>query len=548
MILRLAACLLLGAAVAGCAAEEGTPFDAALAAPLCFGEGTPLFDDWTARAGVGQIHRLPEGLPYYPSNLGGGAVLRDLDGDGALDLFVSSGAGPKALYLNRGDGTFVERAEDASVSFPGDWTNGVSAADYDNDGDQDLYLLNHGKNRLLRSRGDGTFEDVTDMAGVGDAGVGASASWADVDGDGYLDLFVANLAESFDPYGDIVPGRSVLYRNRGDGTFEDVSASLGLPDGSSYLGLMFDADGDGAMDLLATQEFGTTVLANTLLRNPGKSGGSWVDISAEAGVAAPRSVMGAAVLDLEADGSPDVFLTNLWGEDPGREVLLHSEGPGRFADVAAEIGAYAAEARVGSDRPARTVSWGAAAIDVDNDGDDDLYTVYGQMVPARDFTLGGSAYPPARAGQPNALLRNDGGAFTILSGTCAEEAGRGRGVVSGDVDGDGCEDIYVVNQGGPSRLLHNRCSGAGRSFEIILTGTRSNRDAVGARVTITAGGRTQVKYVVSGTSVHSAQPNRIHVGLGGAARAETVSVRWPRGATQVVHDLAAGQVHRLVEP
>lgn len=548
-----------GAAVAlssaACEAEVpschlgGTPFQASSAAALCFGAGEPLFEDATPRAGVGHIHQVPEGYGYYHANVGGGAVLEDLDGDGDLDLYVTNGDGPKAFYRNRGDGTFDECAERAGLSFPEDWTLGVSAADYDNDGDQDIYLLNHGPNRLLRNRGDATFEDVTEAAQVGDPGTGASASWGDVDGDGYLDLFVGNLAEDFHPARGATPTRSRLYRSRGDGTFEDASTSFGpagLPEGSSYAGLLFDLDQDGFSDLLLTEEFGP---GNRLFRGGGRPGApAWEDISEAAGVSLPAAVMGVALLDLEDDGLPDLFLTNLWGEPPGREALLQNLGGGRFADVSAERGAFAMEGVVDPGVATRTVSWAAVTLDIENDADEDLYVVYGQFLPTEDLPLNGSSYPPMRPGQENALLRDDGGAFTLLEGTCAEEAGRGRGAVAGDVNGDGCVDLYVVNQDGAARLLRNRCDDAGRSLELELVGTRSNRDGIGARITVIAGGVTQERFVASGTGVHSSGPKRVHVGLGPATEADEVRVRWPSGAMQMLRSLAAGRRHTVVEP
>lgn len=509
----------------------GVPFDAARAAPLCFGEGTPLFDDVTAQAGSGAIHHIRSNLPYYLRNLGGGVVMEDLDGDGDLDLYVSNGDGAKTLLLNHGDGTFDEAAAHAGADFPDDWTHGVSAADFDDDGDQDLLLLNRGQSRLLRNRGDATFEDVTDQMGLTGLANAAGASWADLDGDGKLDLLIAVLADGFSPLENKIDARaSHLYRN--DGT-RFVEVATPFPAGSSYIAPLVDLDDDGRVDLLLTEEFGELTGGNHLYRNQG--GWSFEDVSAGSPIVWPYAPMGAAVLDLDADGHPDLFMTNLWNAQPGGEVLVRNAGQMSFSVASTD-----AHAITMSLDPARTASWGTVAFDLENDGDDDLYVVYGHLEAADDFDFAPSAYPPLRTGQPNALLRNTGGAFELTGGTCAEEQGRGRGVAAGDLDGDGCLDLYVVNEEGPARQLRNRCDKAGRLLELRLTGTHGNRDAVGAKVQVTAGGRTQVKWVLAGsTSVFSAPPKRLYFGLGNDDSA-TVKIRWPDGVEQTIDGAPVG--------
>jgi hypothetical protein len=347
---------------------------------------------------------------------------------------------------------------------------------------------------------------------------------------------VAVLADTFSPLFDRVDARtSKLYRNAG-GHFVEVPTAL--PAGSSYLAPLADFDGDGRVDLLLTEEFGELTGGNHLYRNAGAGDGwvAWQDVSANSSVVWPYAPMGAALLDFDADGLPDVYLTNLWNAQPGGEVLLHNRSGMRFDAVTPDTHAITM-----SLDPVRTASWGAAAFDLENDGDDDLYVVYGHLEAADDFDFAPSAYPPLRPNQPNALLRNTGGTFELLSGTCAEEQGRGRGVAAGDLDGDGCVDLYVVNENGVARQLRNRCQNAGNALELRLVGTHSNRDAIGAQVTVTVGDRTQVKWVLGGsTSVFSAPPKRLHFGLGAAAVADEVRIRWPSGAEQTFDGIAAG--------
>lgn len=524
--------------------------------PSCVGDGTPLFDDVTEAAGVVHAHRIPTGLPWYERNVGGGAALDDLDGDGDLDLFVSNGSGPKSLFLNRGDGTFTQFAAHASATYPDDWTNGVSAADYDNDGDQDLLLVNRGKSRLLRNEGGARFVDVTDTVGLDASSTGASASWGDLDGDGFVDLLIANTSLHFHPIRENpAPARSRIFRNVGGVRFVDVSGKVapeGLPLGSSFLGTLADLDGDGDVDVLLTEEFGDHASANHVLKNAGPDGAGWVRlemVETETGAELPYAAMGVAVLDVDGDALPDLFLSNLATDTPEREVLLHNDGHLHFTDVAGARGAYAMSVAGTPWFGRRTSSWGPIAFDLENDGDDDLFVVYGAWTAGPDYDLDGSIYTPMSEGQPDALLRNDRGRFSVLAGTCVEGAGRGRGVVAGDVDGDGCIDLYVVNQDGPARLYRRRCEGVGRSIAVKLRGTRSNRDGIGAAVTITAGGSRQTKWVLGGsTSVHSSQPKRLHFGVGDAPSIDAIHVRWPSGVEQEVGASEAGRIVEIVEP
>lgn len=543
--------LLLGALLGGCGDGAALELGPGALPPTCFGAGAPLFADATLASGVRHVHRAPAGAAYYLRNVGGGVAIEDLDGDGDLDLYLSNGAGPKGLYLNRGDGTFDERAAAAGAAFPQDWTLGVAAADVDGDGDADLLLLNRGPCRLLRNEGGARFRDLGEAAGLGACANAASASFADLDGDGDLDLLIAELAAAYDPVRDAArPGRSRLNENRGDGTF--AAAPTTLPESTTYLGILADLDGDDRPDLLLPEEFGTGS-PNRLFRNLGPGDAArWprlAEVTAGAGVALPRSVMGVAVLDLEGDGLPDLLLTNLLGQAPNREVLLTNRGALRFADVAPARGAHAM-ARAAHDS-ARAVSWGVLSEDLDNDGLQDLYLVYGHFEPTEEFSLPPSFYAPMRPGQPNALLLGrapEGGEepglhFRERPGSCAEESGRGRGVAAGDLDGDGCLDLVVVNQDGPARLLRGLCPGGGGSLEVELRG-RGGRSAVGAQLSLSAGGRRQLRHLIAGSSVHSSLPRRLHFGLGEAAAVDELRVRWPGGGEQVLRGLPRGRPGR----
>jgi enediyne biosynthesis protein E4 len=532
-----------------------TPFDRSLAGDLCVGEGTPLFEDVTEYAGSGHIHRVATGLDTYEGSMGGGVVMEDLNGDDLLDLYVTNGNGPNAMYLNQGDGIFLDAAAAGQMEWSDDWSIGASAADLDNDGDQDIYLANNGPNRLLRNLGNGVFEDATAGSGLDLSARTAGASFADVNRDGHLDVFVSNLAIDMNPAnGEITAESSYLFLNNGDFTFRDVSLRVspeGIPAGASYITPLIDMDDDGWIDIFLTQEFGFT-LSNRLYRNAGIDEDGellFEDFSSNDDVQYPHAVMGAAILDPNADGLPDFFFTNLWGESPGREVFLLNEGNMNFVDAASEYGLYALTPWDWDYEWARAASWGTTALDQDNDGDEDVYLVYGHWNSGVDFQISESGYPPLRKNQPNAFFQNQGNdAFSLLYGTCSEENGAGRGVAAGDLDGDGCLDLYIVNQNQPARQLRNLCSQANQSLVLRLIGTADNRDAVGAKVTLRIGTETQTRWVLAGSrSVHGSHPKWVHFGLGENQRADEIIIRWPNGQTQTLRDVAASSYLEVVQ-
>jgi hypothetical protein len=551
--------LLVSVCVGGCAMERLPPPEVEVEllsphTPACGDDGARMFDDVTLSSGLHHLHTFyPENRSFHARSTGGGVVLEDLDGDGDLDAVLTNSGGDNALFTNEGDGRFVLYENSLDIAYPEDLTMGISAADYDNDGDTDLLLLNRGPDRLLANDGAARFTDVTAAAGIVSPGASASGTWGDLDQDGDLDLFIAVLAEQYSvaPEG-MVYDRPLLYRNLGEGRFEDMSDEVqagGLPAGSSFLAALVDLDHDRDLDILLTQEFGSVHLTNILYENLGvddQGRARFRDASEGAGVAVPRAAMGIALTDVDTDGRIDLFITNLFGAKPSREVLLRNLGGLSFEDVTEARGAFAMTLDTSLEHP-RHVSWGTSALDLENDGDDDLYIAYGHFEPTEDYPMSPGAYSPLRAGQQNATLRNDGsGDYAPFTDPCLDDPGQSRGVAAGDIDDDGCIDIIVVNQDEPVRVYRNRCISAGAHLSLSLVGTQSNRDAVGARVTVVTQDRAQVKLVHGcATSVHSCEPKRLHFGLGDA-EAATVSIEWPGGATQTLN-LTAG-AHRLVEP
>lgn len=533
---------------------------AALETPVCLGEGPSLFRDVSAQTGVAVRHEFPDyavASGEYGYDIGGGAIIEDFTGDGWLDIYVTGGSGANRLFYNEGDGSFVDCTDYAGVGLEGDWTNGVSAADMDGDGDQDIYVANSGPDRLLENRADGTFRDVTAEALIEEPGRSSGASWGDVDGDRDLDLYVASLLEEGampsrrrpqDGQPPLDPVPSSLYLNRGDGVFEESSATLKAGtklERASFISPLVDLNGDGRVDLVGFHEFSDSILwANVTMGAEGAAGPRW-RLRADAGVEVADAPMGVAVLDIDGNGLMDLATSSLWGNGPSREVFLENRGNFRFEDTAGERQAFAMIPGRHT-RVVRAASWGVASLDVENDGDEDLYFAYGRLddVRSRRFR------PFSVAGQPNALLLNDGaGRFALAEGACVEEHGQSRGVARGDVDADGCVDLLVQNQEGSSRLFRNRCADSGAYVELRLRGTRSARDAIGAQVTVTAAGRSQTKQVVAGSrGVHSSSPKRLHFGLGEAERVERVEIAWPSGQTQVLRDLIPGALLRITEP
>ena len=529
-----------------------------------------IFTEVADAAGVDFVHYRPT-PPFLLMPFGAGVVVLDYDGDGLQDIFVPmtyddqrQANANNSLYRNNGDGTFSDEARDAGVLDPRGKGIGGCAADYDNDGRQDLFLTNYGSSKLFRNSGDGAFEDVTGSAGVGDPDStfrSMGCAWGDYDLDGYLDMVVVrHMSEAeLSPLGGATgsPLRSLaLYHNEGDGSFSNVTSLLGddsapatIENEGDFAGNVWgagfqpgwlDFNEDGYPDLYVVNDFGADAQPNVLWRNDGRADdGSWIftDVSKESRTDVGIFGMGLAVGDYNLDGHLDMFVTNI-----GRPVLLANEGNGRtFTDTTVDAGLD-----IGIIEGLELVTWGNVFFDYDNDGDEDLYVSAGYL----DFFPDNN--PKA---QPNVLMRNDGdGAFTDVSDVSgAADVGYGRGAVYMDYNNDGCLDLYVANIGaGPAepqraKLFHNRCDWGNGWLVVRTVGTISNRDGVGARVTVRAGGKTQVREVAAGGSNKSQNMLPVHFGLGKADEVDSIEVRWPSGTVQTLEGVAANQAITVVE-
>lgn len=516
--------------------------------------GAVVFTDVTQQSGVRFKHTNGAfGKKYLPETMGSGGAFLDFDGDGRQDiLLVNSKSwpgrpGPRAtpaLYRNNGDGSFadVTRAAGLDVEMYG---MGVAAADYDNDGRIDVYLTGLGGNRLFRNLGGGRFADVTAKAGVAGGGFSTSAAFFDYDKDGRLDLFVANYVEwsiEKDLYCTLdgknksyctpesYKGQSpVLYRNRGDGSFEDVTDKAGLRNpASKALGVtLLDFDGDSWIDLFVAND----TQPNRLYRNDGK--GRFSDVGMAAGVAfseagVARAGMGVDAADYDGSGRPSLIIGNFSNE---MMALYHNEGTGLFIDEAPSSSLGQATLL--------SLTFGCFFFDYDLDGRLDIFGVNGHV--ADDIE---AVQPKVKYAQPPHLFHNLGGKrFEAVTATLGEALLRpmvGRGAAYGDYDGDGDLDVLVTANGGPARLLRNDGGNRSHYLRVRTLGTRSNRDGIGARVTVTAaGGAKNWALVKTGSSYCSQSELPVTFGLGSATRAARVEVSWPSGQVDVLTDVAA---------
>jgi len=508
----------------------------------------PTFSDVTARAGIKFRHESGAfGKKYLPETMGSGVAFADLDGDARPDLlFVNSKRWPgrpgarslPAFYRNNGDGTFTDatRGSGLDVEMYG---LGVAAADYDNDGRTDVYLTGLGGNRLLRNLGGGRFTDVTAKAGVGGGGFGTSAAFFDYDKDGKLDLFVCNYVEwsiekdlfcTLDGTNksyctpESYKGQSpALYRNRGDGGFDDVTAKAGMKDASSKaLGVaVVDYDDDAWPDLFVAND----TQPNKLYRN--QRNGTFADVGMAAGVAfsetgVARAGMGVDAADYDASGRPSIIVGNFSNE---MMALYHNEGTGLFIDEAPTT-------TIGQ-ATLLSLSFSCFFFDYDLDGRPDIFAANGHV--ADDIQ---AVQTRVRYAQPPHLFRNLGGKrFEPAEGSAGPDFARpmvARGAAYGDYDGDGDLDVVITANNGPARLLRNDGGNRNHRLRVQTMGTVSNRDGIGARVSIAPGGRRQWAVVKTGSSYCSQSELPVTFGLGDATGPVRVEVRWPSGRVDQV--------------
>lgn len=515
--------------------------------------------DTTPPAGFNFLHQSsPTPNKYLIETMGGGIALLDYNNDGLLDIFaVNSGrltsnmprpatfarSDPRywnRLYRQNKDGSFTDVTASAGLSKAGEgnYGMGVAAADYDNDGFTDLYVTSYGQNILYHNNGNGTFTDVTKKSGVAATGWSVSAGFLDYDNDGHLDLFVTryldwNFAhnkvcarQTYCAPGEFPATTDVLYHNRGDGTFEDVSVRSGIAahKGRS-LGVAFnDYDADGFTDIFVANDG----MEQFLFHN--NRDGTFTERALDAGVALsddgkPFAGMGIDFRDYDNDGRPDIIVTNL-----ARQVyaVYHNDGNGSFSYRSLESGLGVISAA--------SSGWGMRLEDFDNDGWKDLFVAQSHVmdnVEAVDPSLHYLELPLLAINHHGRFERADPGTQTPVAG---------RGAAFGDLDNDGFIDVVMTVLNGRAHLFHNRPNG-NHWLTVSLTGTSSNRDGFGAQIEVNG----QHQYATSAGSYLSASDKRIHFGLGSAMRA-TVKVSWPSGLQQSLTDVPADHFLKLTEP
>ena len=528
-------------------------------------------------AGLVEPHFQGTRTSQLPEDMGSGAAWADIDGDGDLDLFVANLAGPlppdgkldfpngapHRLYRNDGGGRFTEIGAAAGVARRA-LGMGAAFGDYDNDGDPDLLVSSFGRLALYRNRGDGSFEDVSAATGVaaGSPFFGAGVVWADYDRDGYLDFYVCAYVEyRGDPaarqrtslqYGaaqpftlnpsSYPPAPNRLYHNRRGRRFEELAARAGVdnPQGRSLSAAWCDFDLDGWPDLYVAND----VSDNAMFRNRGD--GSFEDISYPAAVADYRGAMGLAVADLEGDGDFDIFVSHWIAQENALYLNLLSEdrGAGRtsqplmFVDSADSLGL--------GQIALSDIGWGAVFFDADNDGSSDLFVANGS-------TFEDDADRRRLKPMKHRLFWNAGadqGFFDVSESSCPALALAqvGRGVAAADYDGDGDVDLFVVQHSGRPYLLRDQAPASNHWLKLRLQGTRSNRDAIGARVVVSAGARRWVQAVGASPSYLSQSAYELSFGLGPATQVDSIEITWPSGMIQQLGSAPANQMLSIVEP
>lgn len=515
--------------------------------------------------------KLDNIMPWMAS-IGAAVAAADFNNDGFIDLFVSS-SGSNALchlFRNNGDGTFTDIAVEAGVANLNEKGGVMDAVwgDFDNDGWPDLYIVKwSAPNILFRNNRDGTFTDITSASGTGDEGNGTTAIWFDYDGDGLLDLYVGNYFPNVDLWNlettsmmhdDFEKarngGHNVLYRNNGDGTFTNVAAELGVDDTGWTLDVgACDLFNTGYMDLYLANDFGQ----DTIFKNNGD--GTFTNVTESALPIDTRKGMNIDFADLDGDGYPDLYVANI--TKPGYLVegnfFWRNNRDGTFTDVAQETGVSHGG-----------WGWGAKFVDINNDGEMELIALNGFVSAGEGdywFQLGTMATTPG-------LVVEDASNWPAIGGDSisgyersrlfikqgngyidiAEEVGLtdlydGRGICIADYDNDGLPELCIANQGAPFLLYKNEPEIRHSWIGFRLIGTRSNRDAIGSRITVTAGEKRQVKWVDPGSGFASQSDRRLVFGLGSLTGIDSVEIRWPNGDSDRVQALSLNQYHIFIE-
>ena len=509
----------------------------------------------------------------YPfETLGGAVAALDYDNDGWVDLLFLNGAPSPGhvrtdpasfnrLYRNKGDGTFADVTEPSGLSGRGikGYPQGVAIGDYDNDGFVDIYVTNYGDNVLYHNNRDGTFTDVTAIAGVamGRHPFKASACWVDVDNDGFLDLFVTHyfqwtFKENSDDYcGLKKPGYrtyctpdvfkplpNVLYRNNGDGTFTDISEQSGMNKslGKGMGVAIADHDNDGRMDIFVTND----KVPNFLYHNQGR--GVFRETAMEAGVfanegAAMVSGMGCDFNDYNNDGLPDIFYSDLVGET---FTLFTNAGQGTFRDdtFPSRLGILSAQHS----------GWSVKFLDLDNDGWKDIFVAGSHVVDNVELMK-----PELHYKESCLFYRNLGnGKFEDLTpqlGPDFQVKGANRGIAVADFDNDGSLEVAVCRLNDTALLFKKKAGPPNHWLLLQLKGTKSNRDAIGARIQLTLpSGLTQYQHVSTANGIYSASDERVHFGLASETAVKSLEIQWPSGIRQTLRDVKADQLLKIVEP
>ena len=523
------------------------------ASGFCTAQTLPVFIDVTKEAGINIKHSFGDfDLSNIVEGSGAGAMFFDYNGDGWLDIYFTNGSWLKnvndnrgrklrgkltnSLYRNNGDGTFRDVTKEAGVGDKG-FGFGCSSADFDNDGDIDLYVLNYGPNVFYRNNGDGTFTDISRESGLANTKWSLSAPWFDYDGDGDLDVYVANYLEydsgKFRSYYAAAgyPGPlsyrgqpDALYRNNGDGTFTDVTKEAGIyqPNGRAMSATIADLNNDGFLDIYIPND----AMENYYFRNTGK--GKFEEDALVMGLAFGEggqgvSSMGPAAGDIDRDGWLDIYIP-----DMGYGCLLmnrkdYFEDRTVRTNLAVVCGQY--------------TGWGGVLFDYDCDGYLDVFIANGNA--HHEYT------------EEDVIMRNDGkGSFIDVadkSGAYFREKYVGRGATYGDYDNDGDPDLLVINLNDSPRLLRNDGGNKNNwlTIEAKLPGGKSN--ALGARVIVTTGSLKQLRDLIPVTGYLSQADPRCHFGLGKASQARTVEIRWPNGQKTLLRNIKANQILTVIQ-